>query len=114
MNLYLIHMDAGLKDVLDRVMPHAQWSYPEPKFIKKHTLGSVGATMRGRILAALREIPNEVTKLSSRTLKESMGLEGGEDIKSAFTRAMASLDLTQHGWKLEGRSIVRGATAYGF
>jgi hypothetical protein len=114
MRLWLIHLDPGLKDVLEPVMPRAQWSWPEPRHIKKATLGQQGAAMRGRILEALRALPDEVLKVSTRALKDRMGLEKTEAVKKAFTRAMQSLDLQGHGWQLEGQSLVRGATAYGF
>jgi hypothetical protein len=114
MRLWLIHLDPGLKDVLDHVMPHAQWSWPEPKHIKKHTLGQQGVTMRGRILEALRGQPDDVLKVSTRALKDRMGLDKDNAARVAFTRALDSLDLQGHGWRTEGRSLVRGAVAYGF
>lgn len=114
MRLWLIHLDPGLKDVLDHVMPHAQWSWPDPKFIKKHTLGQQGVTMRGRILEALRGLPDDVLKVSTRALKDRMGMERTEAVKKTFTRALGSLDLQGHGWRLEGQSLLRGAAAYGF
>jgi len=113
MRLWLIHQDAGLRDVLDKVMPQAQWSYPDPKHIKKSTLGAVGVTMRGRILDALRGLPADVTKVSVQALKKAMGnMEGSSD---TFTRALDSLDINGHGWMKEGKSLVRAtAAAYGF
>lgn len=114
MRLWLIHLDPGLKDVLDSVMPHAQWTYPEPKYIKKSTLGEKGAAMRAKILEALTGLPGSVQKVSTRRLKDLMGVERDATTKQVFTRALQSLDLPGHGWRLEGQSLVRGAAAYGF
>lgn len=114
MRLWLIHHDPDLKETLEPVMPEARWSLLEPRFLKRSTLGRLGSEMRGRILEALRGLPEEVHKVSTQALKKQMGEETTEQAKKVFTRALQSLDLERHGWRLEGRSLVRGPSAYGF
>ena len=115
MRLWLIHSDAGLKDALAKVMPYAQWSYPAPRHIKFSNLGAVRATMRGRILQALRDVSDDVSSLSVQAFKKTMGLETNETTKRAYTRAITSLDLSTHGWTVRSRRLVRAtAAAYGF
>lgn len=114
MRLWLIHYDPDLKESLEAVMPSACWSLLEPRFLKASTLGRRGSEMRGRILEALRGLPKEALKVSTRALKKQIGLETTEAVKKAFTRALQSLDLQAHGWRLDGKSLVRGAAAYGF
>jgi hypothetical protein len=115
MRLWVIHMDPGLKDTLDKVMPHAQWSYPAPKHIKASNLGAVGMSMRGHILEALLNLAEHVTSISVQALKKTMSMGTDEATKKAYTRAMAGLDLNAHGWAMVGRTLVRAtASAYGF
>lgn len=114
MRLWLIHRDPDLHHTLEAVMPGAKWSWQVPRFLKASSLGHGGSEMRGRILESIRNVPQEVLKVSTRALKKQMGLERSESTKKAFTRALQSLDLHVHGWRLEGQSLVRGASAYGF
>lgn len=114
MRLWLIHYDPDLKNCLEPVMPGARWAFREPRFLKKSTLGQRGSEMRGRILEALRGLPEEVQKVSTLALKRTMGVETTEQAKKAFTRALKCLDVQLHGWTLQGRSLVRGPYAHGF
>jgi len=114
MRLWLIHYDPDLRETLEPVMPGARWTLKEPRFLKKSTLGQLGRELRGRILEALHEQPEEVLKVSIRALKKQMALESTDAAKRAFTRALRGLDLQAHGWVIEGQSLVRGAIAYGF
>lgn len=115
MRLWLIHLDAGLKDSLDKVMPKAQWSYPTPRHIKVCASSAAEVTMPGRILEALGGLAPGMTKISVQALKKAMALETGKTTKDAFTKGINGLDLTAHGWARDDRSLVRAtAAAYGF
>lgn len=114
MRLWLIHYDPDLRGSLEPVMPGARWTFQEPRFLKKSTLGQLGRVLRGRILEALHGQPAAVLKVSIRALKKQMALGSSDAAKRAFTRALRGLDLQAHGWVIEGQSLVRGALAYGF
>jgi hypothetical protein len=114
MRLWFIHRSPGIRALLDRVMPGAVWSYPEPRHLKKAAADSKAAQLLGHLLVHLRTLPETVDKVSSRALKEGMQLVKDKATEHAFTRAVGLLDLDAHGWCLEGRSLVRGAVAHGF
>jgi hypothetical protein len=114
MRLHLVHSDLGLRESLDPVMPGARWTYPEPRFLKKAAAAGRPILLRGQILEALRGLPEGTQKVSTRALKAMLGLPRDEATKSAFTDAVNRLNLPEHNWVLEGRSLVSGAVAYGF
>ena len=114
MRLHLIHRSVTLKTVLDKVMAGAVWSYPEPKHLKKAAADGVVAATLGRLLDHLRSLSDECTRLSTSSIKKAMGLAQDAGSSRAFTRAVGLLDLSEHGWTLNGRSLLRGADAYGF
>lgn len=95
-------------------MPGAVWSYPEPRHLKKAAADSKAAQMLGSLLGFLRGLPEEVEKVSSKKAKEALALSKDKATDHAFSRAVALLDLAEHGWTLRGRSLARGAEAYGF
>lgn len=114
MRLWFIHRSPAIRTILDRVMPGAVWSYPEPRHLKKAAADSKAAQMLGSLLGFLRGLPEEVEKVSSKKAKEALALSKDKATDHAFSRAVALLDLAEHGWTLRGRSLARGAEAYGF
>ncbi|WKB55968.1 hypothetical protein [Eleftheria terrae] len=114
MSLYFIHRNSGIRSLLDRVMPGAQWSYPDPKHLKKATAEGKAAQLLGQLLVYLKSIPEDVLKVSSREVKAAMGLDQTKAVELAFTRCRELLDPSEHGWAAEGRSFVRSGVAYGF
>lgn len=115
MRLWLIHRNPSIKTILDRVMPGAAWSYPEPEHLHKATADSKAAQMLVRLLAYLRGLPEEVQKVSSRAAKEALSLLPQDKASHhAFTRAGALMTMEDQGWTVQGRSLVRGAAVYGF
>ena len=114
MRLWLIHKGVGIRDILERVMPGAMWSYPEPQHLKKAQADTKAARLMGQVLAHLRGLPEGNDKVSSRALKAALGLPKDAASESAFTRAVGLLNEADHGWCLTGRSLVRGAEVYGF
>lgn len=113
MNLIVISPDATLQSELDPVMPGARWEWVDPIHLKKGKVNGKRTMMLGRILTYLSKIPEGVEKVLSSEVKQGLGVEGDADDK-AFTRAGEDLDLGEHGWERQGRTFVRGATAYGF
>lgn len=114
MKLYLVHKNAGLKAILDRVMPGAAWHYPQPRHLKKAAEESRAAQLRGELLAYLRTLPETVAKVSSRELKKALGLSTDDATRGAFVRARDLLDPDTDRWVPEGRSLVRVTARYGF
>lgn len=114
MRLWFIHRNPGIKSILDKVMPGAEWHYPDPQFLKAAAADSKAAQLLGHLLVHLQGLPETITKVSSRQLKEALELPQTTAIKLAFSRAVALLEPGEHGWALQGRSLVREAVAYGF
>lgn len=114
MRLWFIHRSPGIRSLLEQVMPGAQWSYPEPQHLKKASADSKAAQLLGQLLGHLRGLPLSVEKVSSRAVKEAMGLVKDKATEHAFSRAVALLDHEAHEWQPAGRSLVRGAAALGF
>ena len=114
MRLHVIHRGYGLKTLLDRVMPGAAWTFDDPAHLKRAKAAGKTAEMLGRLLDHLRTIPHDINKVSSRAIKEAMAVPDDEASKSAFKRAAAALEASEHGWSAEGRSVARAVVTYGF
>lgn len=114
MRLWFIHREPGIKAILDKVMPGAQWSYPDPVHLRKAAADSKAARLLEQLLGYLRGLPEEQQKVSSSRAKKALALADDQATARAFSRAVGLLDLVNHGWMLLGRSLVRGAAAYGF
>lgn len=114
MKLYLIHHNPSLKTILDRVMPGAVWSYPDPRHLKKAAGEGKAVQLLGQLLAYLKGLPEGTDKVSSKAAKQALGLAKDNATRLAFGRAVELMSLAKHGWEVSGRSFVRGATAYGF
>lgn len=114
MKLYLIHRSAELKGLLDRVMPGAAWSFADPIHLKKAVGETKAAGLLGQLLAYLQGIPRGIDKVSSRAAKEALSIPDTPADAKAWTRGIDLLSVESHGWRKQGRSIVRGAAAYGF
>jgi hypothetical protein len=114
MRLHVIHRGYGLKTILDKVMPGAVWKHCDPIHLKKAQAAGKTAEMLGRLIDHLRTVPHDINKVSSRVIKEAMAVPSDEGSKSAFKRAAAALEVSEHGWSSEGRSVVRAVVAYGF
>ena len=114
MRLHLIHRGLTLKSRLDKVMSGATWSFPDPKHLKKAVAEGRVAAMLGQLLDYLRTVPEASQRVSTSSIKKAMGLESDSGTSQAFTRAAGLIDMVDHGWTLEGRSLLRGAAAYGF
>jgi hypothetical protein len=114
MRLWFVHKEPGIRTILDKVMPGAVWTYPEPRHLKKATADSKAAQILGQVLAYLAGVPEGINKVSVRAVKDAAGLGKDGAAMRTFTRAMGLLSLSEHGWTTEGRSLVRGAEVYGF
>ncbi|WP_428417382.1 hypothetical protein [Methylibium sp.] len=113
MKLFLIHRSKGLRDLLDHVMPKAQWHYPEPKHLQKAAGDGKSVTLLAQLLAHLDALSPGADKVSSAKLKKAMRLGTSEAEMKAYSRCLDLLDPASHGWAREGRSLVRW-NQYGF
>ena len=113
MKLYLIHRNAALKTILDRVMPGAVWHYPEPRHLKKALAEGRAAQLFGQLLAYLRGLPEGVAdKVSTQSVKKALSVPKGSADAKAWTRCLDLLDIETHGWALDAKSLMR--VTYGF
>jgi len=113
MKLYVIHHSGGLRALLDRVMPKAQWYCHDPKHLKKAAVESKVAGLLAQVLAHLNDLPELTPALSSTQLKKTLGLTILPAEVKAFTRALDLLRPDVHGWARQDRSVVR-CNGYGF
>ncbi|MFC3146700.1 hypothetical protein [Piscinibacterium candidicorallinum] len=114
MRLHFIHRDPAIKTWLDRVMPGAVWSYPEPRYLVKQRADGKTARMLAALLQHLQTIPSGTDEVSSRKVKQALGLPKEKATEHAFTRAGDLLCMQTHGWMKLGRGFIRGAAAHGF
>jgi hypothetical protein len=104
MRVWLIHYDKQLRDLIDKVMPGVRWETWTPKFLDPIQTKVEELTLQ--VLAHLRHLSPEITKVSTRMLKQALGLT---DIPSSrtFTRVVRSVSDAEAGWCLFGRSLQR-------
>lgn len=107
MALYVIHRDPGLKTILDRAMPAALWSYPEPRHLKKAAGEGRAAHLFGQLIVYLQGLNEGTDRVSSKVAKAALSLDKDNATRLAFGRATELLDPDLHGWVSEGRSFVR-------
>lgn len=101
MHGYLIHRDEAIRGELEKVMPGAVWKVWGEK--GKGGSGSIAAAAR-TISEYLKRLSEDVTLISTRRVKEALGLD---DLpKRTFTHALQRA-LVGSGWMLEQRSLVR-------
>lgn len=107
MHLYVIHADPLLRETLERVMPGAAWSYPEPRFLRKATTTSAEVEMLGKVLALLRSLPPTQDRITKKALKKALDLDQSKATAQLFTKAGARIDPTLHGWEAVGQWVER-------
>ena len=103
MNAWIIDKLNDVHERLSVVLPGAQWLEWQPKYLV--TEGKI-AKMAKRIKVYLDNIPENVSKVSTRKIKEGAKLQS--EPKMTFTEAVRSLaESVNCGWEMEGRSLVR-------
>jgi len=103
MRVWLIHYDKQLPDMIDNVMPGVKWQTWTPKFLDP--IQTKVEELALRVLAYLRHLGPEVSKLSTRMLKQTLGLS---DIPPrTFTRVIRRVADADAGWWLCNRSLQR-------
>lgn len=105
MRLYLIHRDAGLKTLLDRVMPGAEWHYPEPTYLKKAAGEGKAAALFAQLVAYLSTIEGD--SVSTQKAKADLGVPATAADAKAWSRGLDLLDGDVHGWSLVKKSLRR-------
>jgi len=114
MRLYFIHRNVGMRSLLEKVMPHAQWHYRRSSHLTKGQVDGVVADLTVKLLAYLRGLPESITKVSSVATKAAMLLKAGDSAQeSAFSRAAKLVNDESHcGWTVQGRSFVRWSEVF--
>jgi hypothetical protein len=103
MRVWLIHYDKQLPSLIDKVMPGVRWQTWTPKFIDPIQTKVEELTLQ--VLAHLRHLGPEITRVSTRMLKQVLGLT---DIPPrTFSRVVRSVSDAEAGWDLCGRSLQR-------
>jgi hypothetical protein len=103
MRVWLIHYDKKLPALIDKVMPGVRWETWTPKFVDPIQTKVEELTLQ--VLAYLRHLGPEITKVSTRVLKEALGLT--DMPPRTFTRAVRRVSDAEAGWCLFGRSLQR-------
>jgi hypothetical protein len=103
MRAWLIHYDKQLRDLIDKVMPGVRWETWTPKFLDP--LQSKVEELALQLLAYLRQLGPEITKVSTRVLKMALGVT--DSPSRTFTRAVQRASDADAGWFLCGRSLQR-------
>jgi len=103
---WIIHRDVGVQPVLSSVMPGVRWVEWKAKYLttgEGKQPGVIASTVT-KIVGHLQALPEDVSKVSTRRLKEDAGLK---DIPSmTFTHAVT--EVSSHvPWMLTGRSLQR-------
>jgi hypothetical protein len=103
MRVWLIHYDNQVRDLIDKVMPGVTWETWTPKFVDP--IQTKTDELALQILAYLRQLGPEVTKVSTRVIKDALGVT--ETLTRTFTRAVRGVSDADAGWCLNGRSLQR-------
>ncbi len=114
MRLWFIHKNPAMRSLLDRVMPGAVWNYPTPQHLRKATADSKAARLLTLVLAHLAGIAETTPATSVRAIKAALSIPKDKATERAFSRATAMLEPEDHGWALQGRSLVRSIEGLGF
>ena len=108
-NIYLIHGNGKIKDLLNDVMPGARWETWEGKYLTKKQ------TKMENVMEAIMAFLNVCTdlRISVRELRKQTGLD---DIhRNTFNRGLKKALEKLSGWMRERQSLVKmTAEAYGF
>src|SRR3569833_503492 len=89
-------------------MPNVKWETREPKYLAAAKAEGVVDDLVVRLLDYLKGLPQGVQKVSTMVTKKALGLDQTAATKKNFTRAMDLLtEHGEHGWDLQGRSLVR-------
>lgn len=111
---YLIHKSTRLRDALLPVMPGVQWAVVEPRHLKPARTEDVAHDLALRIIDHLREVPDDRDAVSSKEVKEALGVGGNAAEDKAFSRAAALVGDLSGEWSRGPRGFVRRAARYGF
>lgn len=108
MHLHILHRDANLKGLLEPVMPGAMWEYPAPKYLPPSQRTGKASAMLRSVRETLASYPTERQKVSSRELKERMGLNSKDSaVSKQFTRTIGQLVGSADGWEKNGWGVRR-------
>ena len=103
MRVWLMHYDKQLRDLIDQVMPGVRWEAWTPKFVDPIQTKTDELVLQ--VLAYLRHLGPEITKVSTRVVKEALGLADTQS--RTFTRAVQRVSEADAGWCLCARSLQR-------
>lgn len=114
MKLYFVDRSKSIRDVIDRVMPEASWTFREPVHMKQPKQEGIADQLAALILNHLRGLDESISKVSSRTVKRALALDPADTAgERAFTRAVGLVDqLSGSGWTTQERSFVRWAEVF--
>jgi hypothetical protein len=103
MRVWLIHYDRKLPALIDKVMPGVRWETWIPKFLDP--IQTKVEALALQVLAYLRHLRPEITKVSTRVLRQTLGLSDIPD--RTFTRVVRQVADADVGWSLYRRSLQR-------
>jgi hypothetical protein len=108
---WIMHHDPRLKDALSMVLPGATWMEWETKNLSPLTEPVVSG-LAERVSGYLGSLPEDVTRVSSRSVKKALGLT---DLpRMTWTRTARHVSEHSGTWELDGQAFARvPAEAYG-
>jgi len=84
-------------------MPGVKWENWTPKFLD--SIQTKAEELAFQVVAYLRHLAPEITKISTRAVKQTLGLSDIPD--RTFTRVVRQVDEADVGWSLINRSLQR-------
>jgi hypothetical protein len=103
MKAWIIHKDMRLRNRLSKVLPGAVWKAWDA--VHGVAGGGLIATLALQVVDYLNALPEDVTKISTRQVKESLKL--ADVAARSFTKATDLIHESSGTWVKDGRSLVR-------
>jgi hypothetical protein len=103
MKAWIIHKDMRLRNRLANVLPGATWKAWDA--VHEATKVGKASELAGMVIEYLDALPEDVTKISTRQVKEALKL--ADVTNMTFTRATDLIHESSGTWVKDGRSLVR-------
>jgi hypothetical protein len=107
MNVWLIHK-GDLKSLIEKVMPGVNWKVWQPKYL--HIDEATVDKLKDTIKVFIEGLPNDVLKVSTMSIKKSIGLT--KVPRMTFTKALRRASEELSDWELRDRSMTKSSCPF--